>query len=37
MVDNTSESGSHISGTTSNKSTTSPQMFIDSHKGNIKE
>jgi serine/threonine protein kinase len=37
MVDNTSESGSHISGTTSNKSTISPQMFIDSHKGNIKE
>jgi len=37
MVDNTSESVSHISGTTSNKSTAAPQMFIDSHKGNIKE
>ena len=37
MVDNTSESVSHISGTTSNKSSASPQMFIDSNKGNIKE
>lgn len=37
MVEDSS-SVSHISGATSNKSGAgTPQMFIDSHKGNIKE